>query len=123
MKPECTLDTIQIDGKSYACTVALAMDMIGGKWKMVILYHLQDGPQRFGQLHQHLMFATEAVLSRQLKDLQRDGLISRTQTQDKPPFKSEYALTDLGWTLIPLLRTITDWGNMIATKKGILTQE
>jgi len=79
MKTECTAECLEANGKRYACTVSLAMDLIGGKWKAVVLYHLQDGAKRFGELHAHLVFATEAVLSRQLKELERDGLVSRTQ--------------------------------------------
>lgn len=95
------------------------MDLIGGKWKSVILYHLQDGAKRFAELHKHLVFATEAVLSRQLKELERDGLIVRRQYGTKPPVKAEYALTDFGRSAVPLLRAITDWGNAAAADRGL----
>ena len=94
------------------------MDLIGGKWKAVVLYHLQDGAKRFGELHAHLVFATEAVLSRQLKELERDGLVSRTQYGTKPPLKTEYALTELGRTAIPVLQAVTAWGNALALRSG-----
>ena len=57
MKTECTAECLEANGKRYACTVSLAMDLIGGKWKAVVLYHLQDGAKRFGELHARL-FAT-----------------------------------------------------------------
>lgn len=120
MKAECAANFIELNGKRYACTVSLAMDLIGGKWKSVILYHLQDGAKRFGELHKHLVFATEAVLSRQLKELEQDGLIARCQYGSKPPVKTEYSLTDFGRSTMPLLRAITDWGNAVATDKGLL---
>ena len=114
MKTECTAECLEANGKRYACTVSLAMDLIGGKWKAVVLYHLQDGAKRFGELHAHLVFATEAVLSRQLKELERDGLVSRTQYGTKPPLKTEYALTELGRTAITVLQEVTAWGNALA---------
>ena len=103
MKTECTTECLEANGKRYACTVSLAMDLIGGKWKAVVLYHLQDGAKRFGELHAHLVFATEAVLSRQLKELERDGLVS---------------LTELGRTAIPVLQAVTAWGNALALDGG-----
>ena len=118
MKTECTAECLEANGKRYACTVSLAMDLIGGKWKAVVLYHLQDGAKRFGELHAHLVFATEAVLSRQLKELERDGLVSRTQYGTKPPLNTEYALTELGRTAIPVLQAVTAWGNALALRSG-----
>ena len=118
MKTECTAECLEANGKRYACTVSLAMDLIGGKCKAVVLYHLQDGAKRFGELHAHLVFATEAVLSRQLKELERDGLVSRTQYGTKPPLKTEYALTELGRTAIPVLQAVTAWGNALALRSG-----
>ncbi|WP_373752890.1 winged helix-turn-helix transcriptional regulator [Neisseria weixii] len=115
VKTECLTDSVELNGKRYPCTVSLAMDLIGGKYKATILYHLQEGVKRFGELHVCLNAATEAVLSRQLKELERDGLVSRTQYGTKPPLKTEYALTEFGRTVIPVLRAVTDWGNRAAT--------
>lgn len=119
VKTECRADSVELNGKRYPCTVSLAMDLIGGRYKATILYHLQNGAKRFGELHACLNAATEAVLSRQLKELERDGLVSRTQYGAKPPLKTEYALTDFGCTVIPVLRAVTDWGNRVASEKGL----
>lgn len=119
MKTECQADFVQLNGKRYPCTVSLAMDLIGGKYKATILYHLQDGVKRFGELHACLNAATEAVLSKQLKELERDGLVSRTQYGTKPPVKTEYALTDFGRTTIPVLQAVTRWGNQVVLEKGV----
>ncbi|OSI17442.1 transcriptional regulator [Neisseria dentiae] len=119
MRTECQTDFVQLNGKRYPCTVSLAMDLIGGKYKATILYHLQDGGKRFGELYACLNAATEAVLSKQLKELERDGLVSRTQYGTKPPVKTEYALTDFGRTAIPVLQAVTQWGNRVALEKGV----
>jgi len=94
------------------------MDLVGGKWKTVILYHLKDGEKRFSELRKELFSVTEMTLSLQLKQLEKDGLISRKVYGKKPPIKVIYKLTDFGSTFIPVLDAITSWGNQIVDKKG-----
>ena len=72
MKTECRSDYFGFGGKTYPCPLSVAMDLVGGKWKAVVLYHLQDGAKRFGELHACLSGITEAVLSRVLKQLEQD---------------------------------------------------
>lgn len=117
MKAECRKDIFKFKTKSYVCPVSLVMDLVGGKWKAVILYHLQDGAKRFGELHAHLITVTEATLSRQLKQLEEGGLIKRQVFGSKPPLKTEYSLTDFGYSFLPVLAAITEWGN------GILSEQ
>jgi DNA-binding HxlR family transcriptional regulator len=118
MKTECTGDYVKLEGKTYPCTVSLAMDLIGGKWKTVILYHLKDEPKRYSQLLKEMQNVTEMTLSLQLKQLEKDGLIARQVFGDKPPVKVIYSLTDFGKTLIPALNAILAWGNQIAGQRG-----
>lgn len=118
MKTECTGDYVKLDGKTYPCTVSLAMDLIGGKWKTVILYHLKDEPKRYNQLLKEMQSVTEMTLSLQLRQLEKDGLIARQVYGDKPPIKVIYSLTDFGKTLIPTLNAILAWGNQIAGQRG-----
>ncbi|MDO4657117.1 helix-turn-helix domain-containing protein [Kingella sp. (in: b-proteobacteria)] len=118
MKTECRSNAFAFNGKTYPCTLSVAMDLVGGKWKAVILYHLQDGAKRFGELHAQLHDATEAVLSRSLKQLERDGLVSRQVFGSKPPLKTEYALTDFGRSFLPVLAMLTEWGNHVVTARG-----
>lgn len=118
MKTECTGDYVKLDGKTYPCTVSLAMDLIGGKWKTVILYHLKDEPRRYNQLLKEMQNVTEMTLSLQLKQLEKGGLIARQVYGDKPPIKVIYSLTDFGKTLIPTLNAILAWGNQIAGQRG-----
>ena len=99
------------------------MDLVGGKWKAVILYHLQGGAKRFGELHKSLSGVTEAVLSRQLKQLEGDGLISRQVFGSRPPLKTEYALTAFGRSFLPALQMLTDWGNQVINERGSFLPE
>jgi len=118
MKTECLNDQIKHNHKVYPCTVSLTMDLIGGKWKAVILYHLINGPRRYNELRREIPSVTEMTLSLQLKQLEKDGLLNRSVYGEKPPVKVIYTLTPMGQTLIPLLRAITDWGNQVATAQG-----
>lgn len=118
MKDECMSDFVRLNGKVYPCPVSLAMDLVGGKWKAVILYHLQDGSKRFAELHRHLLAATEATLNRQLRQLEADGLICHTVFGEKPPLRSEYALTDFGRSVVPVLNALMQWGNGIVAARG-----
>ncbi|WP_312393736.1 helix-turn-helix domain-containing protein [Chryseobacterium sp.] len=118
MKKECTANYVKIGEKLYPCSVSLAMDFLGGKWKTVILYHLKDGKKRYSKLRKELFSVTEMTLSIQLKQLEKDGLISRKVFGEKPPVKVEYSLTDFGKTCIPVLEAITNWGNLIVEEKG-----
>lgn len=118
MKAECLSDYVKLKGKNYPCTVSLTMDLIGGKWKAVILYHLKDGKQRFSELRKEMPDITEMTLSLQLKQLEKDGFVSRKVYGRKPPIKVVYSLTDFGKTFIPVLEAITAWGNRVVSEKG-----
>jgi DNA-binding HxlR family transcriptional regulator len=91
------------------CSVSKALDVIGGKWKSVALYFLLNGPLRFNQLRRLMPSVTQRMLTLQLRELERDGLIQRTVYPVVPPHV-EYALTEKGLTLKPLLLMLRDWG-------------
>jgi DNA-binding HxlR family transcriptional regulator len=118
MKTECIGDHVKLKGKIYPCTVSLTMDLVGGKWKAVILYHLKEESKRYSELRKELAAVTEMTLSLQLKQLEKDGLVSRKVFGKKPPVKVVYSLTDLGKTFIPVLEAITEWGNRVVIEKG-----
>ena len=118
MKTECLSDYVAFKDKKYPCTVSLTMDLIGGKWKAVILYHLRNGAKRYNELHKENPAIKEMTLSLQLKQLEKDGLVSRSVFGKKPPVKVVYNLTDFGKSFIPLLEVITELGNQIAMEKG-----
>ena len=98
-----------IDNKQYPCSTSLTMKYIGGKWKAVILIHLIE-KKRYSELRRECKVITERTLSLQLKELEEDGLITRTVHTNKPPLKVDYELTAFGRTLIPLLQAIAQWG-------------
>ncbi|WP_046758302.1 winged helix-turn-helix transcriptional regulator [Kordia jejudonensis] len=100
--------------KEYPCCTSLTMGVIGGKWKTVILYHLQTTQLRYSELRKVMPTVTERTLSLQLKSLEEDGLITRTVYTTKPPLKVVYSLTDFGKTLIPVVKAIADWGDQVA---------
>lgn len=118
MKTECIGDYVKLNGKNYPCTVSLTMDLVGGKWKAVILYHLKDGSKRYNELRKEMPAITEMTLSLQLKKLENDGLVTRKVHGKKPPVKVIYNLTDFGRTLVPILEAITEWGNQAVKEKG-----
>ena len=105
-------------GKEYPCCASLTMGVIGGKWKTVILYHLIDGTLRYNELRKEMPTVTERTLSLQLKTLEEDGIVKRKVYTSKPPLKVEYSLTDFGKTLIPLIKSIADWGVFVVEEKG-----
>jgi DNA-binding HxlR family transcriptional regulator len=94
------------------------MDLIGGKWKAVILYHLKDHEKRYNELRKEMPAITEMTLSLQLKQLEHDSLVSRKVYGEKPPVKVVYSLTDFGKSLLPVLDAITDWGNKASEQEG-----
>ncbi len=92
------------------CPVAATLEVIGGKWKPLILFHLRDRPMRFSELRRVVPQATQKMLTQQLRDLERDGIIHRKVHAVVPP-KVEYSLSDYGQTLKPLLALMCDWGS------------
>lgn len=102
-----------VKGKEYPCCTSVTMGIIGGKWKTVILYHLMDGTLRYNELRKQMPDVTERTLSLQLKQLEEDGVVERKVYTSKPPLKVEYSLTEFGKTLIPLLRSIAEWGDYV----------
>lgn len=108
---------VTIDDRQYPCPISMAMDLIGGKWKGVILYYLKDGNKRFSELCKDIPNITEMTLSLQLKKMEADGLVKRKVEGIKPPLKVDYSLTEFGESLRPVLNAISVWANSVIPNK------
>lgn len=100
---------IQYKNIQYQCSMELTLDLIGGKWKSLILWHLGENTLRFSELKRTLPQITQKMLTQQLRDLEMDGLVHRYIYTQIPP-KVEYSLTDAGKSLLPILATLCQWG-------------
>ncbi|MDH6702943.1 helix-turn-helix domain-containing protein [Streptomyces griseoviridis] len=91
------------------CAIEFAMEVLGGRWKLAILKQLASGTHRFGELRRALPTITQRMLTRQLRELEADGLVTRTVYREVPP-KVEYALTDIGHSLDAITEQLDKWG-------------
>jgi len=91
------------------CPVRITTEIIGGKWKPLILFHLQDGTRRFGQLQKLIPGTTKKILTQRLRELERDNIIHRKVYAQVPP-RVEYSLTRHGQSLKPILVLMSAWG-------------
>ena len=109
----------RLDTKSYdcaaGCPVEATLDLIDGKWKAVILYHLLGDTIRFNELGRRLSRITQRMLTRQLRELEAAGLIHREVYAEVPP-RVEYSLTALGRSLEPVIRSLWTWGQNRASR-------
>lgn len=96
-------------GSPYGCAVEATIDVVGGRWKAVILFHLIDGTKRFSELRRFLPKITQRMLTMQLRQLEEDGVICREVFASVPP-RVEYSLTEFGRTLVPTLQAMRAWG-------------
>jgi DNA-binding HxlR family transcriptional regulator len=93
----------------FLCPVDVTLSVIGGKWKVLIYDQLRRGVTRFGQLKRALPRITQTMLTQQLRELERDGIVTRTVFAEVPP-RVEYALTDFGRTLECVILVMCQWG-------------
>ena len=95
--------------RKFTCPVEATIQLIGGKYKSVILWHLMGKTLRYSEIHKLMPKATDKMLAQQLRELEKDGLINRKVYPVVPP-KTEYSLTDFGNTLSPILVEMCNWG-------------
>ncbi|WP_158800122.1 helix-turn-helix domain-containing protein [Pedobacter sp. L105] len=96
--------------KDLDCGMAMIMEVIGGKWKPCLIHNISRGFRRPSEIQRLNKKASRRVLNQQLKELEEHGVITRTVYAELPP-KVEYFLTDLGNSLLPVIRTMDDWGS------------
>jgi len=95
--------------KKFNNPVELSLDIIGGKWKIQIIWRLKDGSMRYGELRRSLTKVTHKMLTQQLRELEQDEIINRKVYPEIPP-KVEYSLTLLGESVIPVIDLLREWG-------------
>ncbi|MGW6456182.1 winged helix-turn-helix transcriptional regulator [Streptomyces sp. NPDC055078] len=96
------------------CAVEFAMEVLGGRWKLAILKQLAPGTLRFGEIRRALPAITQRMLTRQLRELESDGLVRRTVYREVPP-RVEYTLTDVGHSLDSITEQLDKWGRWYRT--------
>jgi DNA-binding HxlR family transcriptional regulator len=102
------------------CPIQRTIALIGDKWKIIVICTLKDGTMRFGEIQRAMDGITPKVLTRQLRDLERDGLIDREVFPQVPP-RVEYSLTALGRSLLPILAQLHDWA--VTNSTALLARE
>ncbi len=101
------MDTLRV----FNCNMELTLDIIGGKWKPIIIYHIGNNEIiRYGELKRLIPNISERVLSRELRELEQNGIILREEFKEKI-LRVEYSLTEIGREVLPLLNALTQWGN------------
>lgn len=100
---------------SFGCSIEAAVEVIGGKWKGVILYHLSSGTKRFNELQRLMPRVTQRMLTKQLRELEKDCVVSRKVYAEVPP-RVEYSTTEFGKTLQPIMESLEQWGNLYLNK-------
>lgn len=99
--------------KGYNCSLEVAMEVIGGKWKTMMIYHLMDGAKRSSQLQRTLEGISNKMFTQVARELEHDGIIERKVYPVVPP-RVEYSLTALGSTAVPLIKSMAEWGETLS---------
>ncbi len=111
------MPVFEFRGTRYNNPVELALDIIGGKWKMPILWRLRDRSWRHGELRRELSGITAKMLTQQLRELEADGMVTRTVHAQVPP-RVDYAITDLGLTALEPIDALRRWGSLYRSRSG-----
>ena len=105
----------------YNCGLSAALDVVGGKWKPLILWGLVNGPRRFGELRREVAGISEKMLIQQLRELESDGIVTRHDFREVPP-RVEYAVTEFGVSLMDALKPLCGWGSTHMERIAALRQ-
>ena len=105
----------------YRCSLQLAIDILGGKWKMRIIWYLLEDTQRFSDFSKRIPDITQKTLTQQLRELEDKDIISRKIYAQVPP-KVEYRLTEYGYQLSDILKSLSSWAHEYADDKSIIVK-
>jgi DNA-binding HxlR family transcriptional regulator len=111
-----------LKARCHGCPIETTLDVLGGKWKGMVLHRLLHGTLRFNEIRRLLPRVTQRMLTRQLRELERDGIIRRRIYAEVPP-KVEYSLTPFGLSLKPILLMMEDWGQQYQHKVSDCPQQ
>ncbi|MCT4613819.1 MAG: helix-turn-helix transcriptional regulator [Marinifilaceae bacterium] len=111
-------DKILYEGKEFYCSLAFTINLIGDKYKSLILFHLQKGAMRSGDLQKSISDMSNRMFVYSIRALEKDKLVERIVYPVAPP-KVEYKLTELGCTLIPIINELNEWGINFAEKNQL----
>jgi DNA-binding HxlR family transcriptional regulator len=95
---------------AYGCGLEAALDVVGGKWKVLVLWHLSQGPRRFGELRRLVTGISEKMLIQSLREMEGDAIVKRNDFREVPP-RVEYSLTTFGVSLLEALKPLCEWGS------------
>ncbi len=117
-KPSCCTQAVAMTDGITHCPVEATINLIGGKYKSLILWNLISGTLRFSELRREVPGATPKMLTQQLRQLETDGLVKRKVYPEVPP-KVEYSLTDFGKSIRPVLESMYKWGTGYLNDQGL----
>ncbi len=115
-------ETIKYRKKEFNCSLAFALQLIGDKYKSLIIYHLKDGAQRSGELQKSITDISNRMFTYSIRALEKDDLVKRKIYPLTPP-KVEYELTEAGKSLVPIILELNKWGQDFATKYHLYAPE
>jgi DNA-binding HxlR family transcriptional regulator len=118
MRKQTSSYSVNEKAMTSGCPITSTVQAIGGRWKIIILWQLKNGSLRYNEIRKAIPNISEKMLIQQLKELMQGGWVSKKDFQEIPP-RTEYSLTKLGKSFVPILRKIYDWGiaNKIADLK------
>ena len=114
----CKSKIINYEGKEFVCSLAFTIQLIGDKYKSLILFHLKDGEMRSGELQKSIDGISNRMFTFSIRALERDGLVSRTVYPEVPP-KVVYKLTEAGKSIIPIILELDQWGQNFAKENHL----
>jgi DNA-binding HxlR family transcriptional regulator len=114
----CKSKIINYDGKEYVCSLAFTLNLIGDKYKSLILFHLKEGEMRSGELQKSIHGISNRMFTFSIRALERDGLVSREVYPEVPP-KVIYSLTEAGKSIIPIILELDRWGQNFAKENHL----